>query len=314
MPYTYLIRKPSENSFDERVARSIYYNRYSGVINSKVDPVFTKQIPSTTVYNGETPFNVHHYSEWCNDVTGSYVTKNDLLRNAVRSATRDGVSFLVMDVNDSGNVTAYFQEAITVDDTTLTIGKNGRIEQISFIGASRNDPKISERVTWRADVVTFEEGDPITKSWKVVRQVENSIGVIPVYPIFADSRSDCWNYLPFPAQSYGLMMACYGLYETWSSMTNLEDKQGHSRLVVSGADAQAVPADGTTNAMKLENPTGNSNPEAYYISPEASHHGSFIETITLQITQLKQIASESGVDVVESSGQAESGVAKILAS
>ena len=308
--YSYIIRKKSEKTYSERVVRSIYYNRYAGLINSKVDPVFTKQIPYTSVAVGGTPIDNHRYSVWCDDVTGSGVSKNDLMRNCARAATRDGVAFLVMDVSENGDIIEYFQEAITVDKTTLQVGRSGKISQISFIGASRDDARKTERVTWTASVVTFEESGGVDGGWMITRQVANPIGVIPVYPMFADSRSDCWNYLPFPSQSYGVMMACYGLFETWSGMTNLEDKQGHSRLVLSGADAKSIPADGTTNALALENPVGGANPEAYYISPEAAHHASYIETINLQVAQLKQLASESGVDAVEASGQAESGVAK----
>jgi hypothetical protein len=137
------------------------------------------------------------------------------------------------------------------------------------------------------------------------------IGEIPVMPTFSEARMDTWEYLPFPSQSYGLMMACYSIFEGWSAYEWLKHTQGHSRMVFTNTEVEAITADGTTNAIVIQNPVGGSGASVAYISPDAAHMANALEAIKYKTEELIRIASEAGVDMAEGAGaQAESGIAK----
>jgi hypothetical protein len=120
---------------------------------------------------------------------------------------------------------------------------------------------------------------------------------------------DTWDYLPFPAKSYGLMMACYSLYEAWSSFEWIKHLQGHSKVVFSNAEIESL-AVGADNAIKIMDPVG-SNASAFMLSPDPAHLVNHMEAIKFKVDELKRLASENGVDMVKSEGgTAESAEAK----
>jgi hypothetical protein len=304
---SYLIPEKNENRYITRVGLTVYYNYFAPIINSKVDPIFTRKTPSVQVTGG-----AQHFLDWCRDVTGSRVTKSAFLQSAMRSAVRDGVCFVVMDSNDTGKPYLYTQEAGSVDLSETIVSRFGAIEQIAFTGTNRSNHELLERVIWTDSQVVMQEQtrDSVGDSWRTISTVDNPVGFIPVYPLFGDSRMDTWDYLPFPANSYGLMMACYSLYESWSSFEWIKHLQGHSKVVFANAEIESL-ASGADNAIKIMDPVG-SSASASMLSPDPAHLVNHMEAIKFKVEELRRLASENGVDMVQNEGgrQAESGIAK----
>jgi len=311
--YCFLTPDPSERMYQTRAARSVYTNNFRPIINSKVDPIFSKKNPYTTVYIGEDAQDSHYYIDWCSNVNGLGQTKEQFNNNVMRAAVRDEVCYVVMDTGPDGLPIVYMQTAGTVDRDSIVTDEWGRLIQIGFIGAKDSTTKV--RHLWSSESLIIQESsngemaiiNSGTDNWITVEERPVTIGVMPVKPVFANPRINTDDYLPYP-ESASIAFMCHNIYDACSNYDWILHKQAHDTMIFKNADIEAV-GTGVDWGIKISDPTG-ATTDVFPYSPSSEHPKNHLEAILNKQQELKKLANESGVDAAESAKQAESGIAK----
>ncbi len=312
----YLEYSATENFFVDRSKRSVYVNHYKPSIDCKVDPVFSKKAPRVAVMAGETELETHPYLDYSKNVNGLGMNQFYMNQNTIRSALRDEVAFLIMDKDESGETYEYIQPAITVDPYSIETEPNGKLKQIGFLETSKEDDTITIRKLWTAEFLTIQQAKNINYSglesvtWEFVEETPVQIGYMPVLPVFANPRVDGTDYLPWP-QSYGIMLICWKIFNLMSDSDWIIARQAHDIMVIKNAEGIEAVREGVTNAIAVNDPTGNSSgADVTPYSPNPDHVPNHLANIEHYYQELRRVADEHGINTAESSGQAESGIAK----
>ena len=305
LPYCYIIPNPTENFYLTRIKNSVYINYFKKFINAPIKPVFSSGVTTTIETEAGKVLDDHPFGNFLDNITGGGVSSNEFLsRQMLPASYRDAVSFAVMDKKD-GQPYVYMKQAYEVADNGTD--EKGNLTWILFSEAPKiiDDKEILVQRYWGLDYFRKLESEDDGDTWKVVEEQLNELGILPVYPMLT-SDSDTGDYLPHPGSSYAIASIGATLYNRWSTMLWVLEKQAHSRLVYNG-QMNGV-AEGITNAMGIAEADTNLF-QPFLLSPDPKIievHNTIIEALKNEMFELME---ENGVSVNVLEGP-ESGMSK----
>jgi len=298
--YSYLNYNPTENFYHTRIRQSVFINYYRRYVDKKFEAVF-KIPPKTTVGVGNIEdMPDHPYHDFIKNINGAGMNKNQFYQNVLAAVYRDQVAFLIMDVGEEGLPYEYMQEADTVSD--YDTDRFGNLTMIEFVNKIKE--KKYEKLRWTDTTLEIFVSDNC-KDWKL-ESTETLFGGMPILGVFASPRTDPRNWLPTP-KSKAIAELNLSIYEAWSRLDWLVEKQGHDLFYTTG-DIDGV-RNGLTNILKIDGMDGNAT--AGILSPDANKIMSTIAVIDKKTAELFELLSDGGVLVSRNNNAPESGVAKM---
>ena len=306
--YSFLTPNPTERFYLTRVRTSVYTNHLKKIVNARINPVFgQKQVVTTVTDSSGRAIKNHPYEEFLNNVNGAGTGKNELIRVALALGYLHGASFIVMDkFADAVQPFVYVMRADDVEE--YTTDRAGGLSSIAFKDGEEGEgeKEVEYIVRYTNAQITREKRLKGADSWTVTDTKPNSIGAIPVLPVFGQIRIDSRDYLPFP-EMFAVGQICHWIYDKESNLDWLIQKQAHDIIVINGTvegigrptdNALIIPA----SDQKLWQP--------FALSPDAEKARVHQERIDKKLQDLSDLVSQNGIVAQQTSVQASSGVSK----
>ncbi len=303
--YNYLPPNSTECFYLQRIRNTHYINYFERYINTQYKGVY-KTPPITTVTVGNKTMVDHPYLDFVRntnyaDMYGSKISKNEFQQNMFNNTYKDGVSFVVMD-KDEGTTQpySYIQTASTVEQYDVDL--KGNLISITFINTLPNGKYVKNDWSTNEVIISTSEDN---KKWIV--QDQKTINRLPILAVFAEARTDKYNYLPKPG-SYSIAEMCQSIYESWSMACWIALKQGHDFMYVIG-EIDGI-RDGLTNVMQLDNLGGTAS--AGLLSPDANKITVHLALIAQKTQEMFELMLNGGVMASRNGNAPESGIAKMF--
>jgi len=304
--YSYLIPNATENFYQTRNRMSIYLNDFRQYINAKYEPIFREVIKTYVQTDQGADMSKHLYLDFVDNVTGGGASKNDFLKTVIRQAYIHDVGFIVMD-RASDSVQPYLYLKAVKDIAGYTVDIYGGLTSITF---EDGEEKKGDKAIYRRRYIGLDRWAILIsedrKNWTVSIESPNTLGILPVYPLWTHRGDDLADYSTFEPSNYGIAGYCAWLYDKGSKLDYVIDKQAHATLVLQG-DIAAVP-NGADNALIIS-PSDHSVFQPTYISPDPALPRVHQERINAVEDKIIKMMAEGGVSV-SFNGAAESGVAR----
>lgn len=302
-----------ESWYNDRRRCSIYKNVFKQIMDAKVDPVFSDLVDRETDSDLYKDFILNA------DNCGTHI--QSIVEAATLYARLHDVCFIVMDnVSDMPDTMdevkknrampyIYIKEPQEVFSYETT--KWGQLEEITFtdeIMPYPLDPKINLQ-TYRHwtptgwDTFYIDPKDRQGKRQIPIASGEHNLGLLPVIAILDFAKTKNLRQMPYPSH-YAMGLACLGLFNKESELSNLEKYQGFGILYVSGLESDELTL-GHSNFLSVNNeskfPPG-------FASPNPAHHANLLKSCERMAEDIISLAGQQGV--VIGIQQAKSGIAK----
>lgn len=296
--------------YQSRCAMAYYLNYTKPCVDAHIDPIFERN----PMRDWKGPAD-KLWEKFVKDTDFTGTSLDDLMKRAAQSAKLCGVSFIVMDkeqtqVPKSDLVLADIEGrenipyAILVTPirvTELKIDKFGRLTYFAYTEADPNDDnKFNTRIL-KKDSWELREGSSANVLGSIIDQGQWDLGCVPVVPVF--SRETAPNeYFP-PSEFLSIAKTNKYIFNACSWLAEILFRQTFPLLVIPTSDPKDFSV-GTNNAMAF--------------SPESKHAPDYIappngpaDTLAKEIDSKRQECYRmAGVVNVTGVAASQSGVAK----
>jgi hypothetical protein len=250
------------------------------------------------------PIEDHLYLDFCENVTGSGVSKIDFQKVITKSAFIHDVAFAVMDMG-AEEIQPFIYSKTAYEVVDYTIDSKGSLTSITFDDGYYDGMYHRRYIGLDKFQILKSESNSDT-DFVVYSESENTLGVLPVYPFWAQRPDDPACYKPFPSKYDIAGIGAY-LYDKGSKLDYVIDKQAHAILAIQG-NIDSVP-NGVDNALVIgESQSSIFQPQ--YISPDTGLPAVHKDRISIVTAEMYDLMSDSGVSVQTSQIGTESGIAK----
>ncbi len=301
-PYkSFVLEKPTENFYKNRVAQGQYVNEAKPYISSLIDPIFSARVSYDCDNEG--------FNEFVKRANRNGTSLNEIKKSAGRSSATHDTSYLIMDsAPDTDRVFLSWKSADKVCSYEKS-ASTGELVDISFITDCNPTTKAKRRYRYEVGRVLLEEYQ-INDTWAIIESSPTGVNKLNVYPMFYTPTPE-GEYVSTLPEQYGVACLAGNLYNADVRVNWIEVQQGHGTLVVSGVqDIKGMP-DSTTNGLVLYQQGDGQKPDAKFIHLEANLLDSNISSLEKKRATLHWLMGSKGVDVQQTNtSSAESGVAK----
>lgn len=305
--YSYITPNPTENFYKTRVSVSTYINYFKKFVLAPIKGVFSNNI-ITKVFLSEDeeagsnyPLSIllNNIDGMGNDKTSFY--KNQLLPNVLR----DGVAFLIFDIDNLGNPYLFIKEASEL--ISYTKDETGNIIEYIFDNGTlqKENKTYYRRVIYNYEVFK-EEITEDNKTWTVINQTENTLGILPVKPVF-DTGASKKDILAKP-KAYDIASLGWKIFDAYSDLFWILKKQAYPRLVLNG-NINGI-SYGVDNALVVPPEAEGRLFQPFLLSPDSSIIEIHLKIIEQLKSELFDLMEDNGVIVNAELTKGESGVAK----
>jgi hypothetical protein len=301
-----------ESWYNDSRRCSIYKNIFKSVVNAKVDPVFSDLVDRET---GSDLFRSFIMNA---DNCGTHI--QSIVEAAVLYARLYDVCFLVMDnvpaedqpktLSDAleARIMPYIYIKEPQDVYAYETSRWGQLSEITFTDDSIMVGNIKCQ-TYRHWTTTGWDTfyiDP--KDRKAERKIpiasgDHDLGLLPIISILDFAKTKNMRTMPYPS-CYDMGLACLGLFNKESELSNLEKYQGFGIFYVSGVEADTVTI-GHSNFISVNN---EAKFAPGFASPNPAHHANLLKSCERMAEDIISLAGQQGV--VIGIQQAKSGIAK----
>lgn len=305
--YCFIIRNITENFYRTRCQMSIYINLFKKVVDAMWKPIFRDSFKTYVETDTGSVIDEHLYLDFVADVTGSGVSLYDFCKGAIKQSIIHDVCYVCMDML-AGETQPFIYLKSATELLDYTVDSKGKLLSVTFDEGveKEGDKKIFYRRyigvdSWK--ILKSENG----KDFITIKQVINTLGVLPVYSWFSNGQSMSADYRPHPSLYTVGAYSAY-LYDKNSKVDYVIDKQAHSLKIFQGLTDSSI-ASGVDNCIVLP-PDDSIRIAPTILSPAADLIKVHSERIDKVLSYLYDMLEDSGVSVSKSNVQVESGIAK----
>ncbi len=306
----YLEMHPREtpDRFNTRKNLSYYPNYVKPCVNAHVDPIFKewpiREFEKNELFNG-----------FLNDVDGKKTTLDRFMKKVALKAKLFGYVFILID-NDT-EIKTNLKDAIENRKYPylITINRNqvsdwsfdkfGNLNMLQysqkFTNVSESGDKETETITWKWTNTKW-----VKQSGSSTEEGENSIGIIPIVPVFGAVQFD-ETELPH-SEFYQIAKSNLSIFNACSELRERNRNQAFSLLTypVGENDQFDEVAEGLTVGDKdMLMYRGTKGPE--YITPSAEPSQMLLDEVKFMVEEIYRMAERANVTGVQ---EQNSGVAK----
>jgi hypothetical protein len=302
---SYLMAYPRESFYTDRQKYSFYRNFIKAIINSMVEPVFSKPIVRTTTND--------MFDSFLQNVDNKKTNMNKFTENVMIYSRLHGVIFVVMDnfSNELNTVSSrqdaingryfpyiYLQPAYYVNNYKVDYFNN--LIEITFKTIDMIDgKKVDLYTTWDSlnTVREWKEGDKLIKT----EANYHGLGVLPVIPVYSTNNDEILPLPPF----YDIAKLNLAIYNKDSEIRDQERSQAFSIFYMQTDSNNNSITLGASNALIIPASSEITMPPNY-VSPDTNILKTLMDNNKELINSIYEIASSQGVVGVQ---EAKSGIA-----